>query len=425
MKKQETYAVRFVVRKSKVIQNEKSPLSVRVTVNAQRVEISLGWFVTESIWDEKMQKCKGSTREAKGTNGFIDATTFRLTDIRQRLLIEGKEVSADFIKARYKGLPDPDEIPNPTIIELYNEHNKKFHELIGTNKHSNSTYNRHLTSRAHLEKFIQKVYGKSDLSFEFVDFKFLNDNEHYLKSVRKCNHNSTMKYIKNAGKIINQAFAEGFLERNPFGKFKLSYETVKRDPLSEKEIQRIVDLDVDERLDRVRDCFLFSIYSGIPFGDLETLTMDDIHDDKEGNLWISKSRNKTEVEFITPILPIPLKLIKKYETHPKRKIQNLVLPVVTNQRYNAYLKEIATLAKIKKNLTTHLARHTFATTVTLDHGIPIEIVSKMLGHRDIKTTQIYAQVQQKAILFSMKKLMDKSEHDDDTNIVDEKKGGEK
>jgi hypothetical protein len=213
MKKQETYAVRFVVRKSKVAQNEKSPLSVRVTVNAQRVEMSLGWYVTESIWDEKMQRCTGSTREAKGTNGFIDATTFRLTDIRQRLLIEGKEVTADFIKARYKGLPDPDEIPNPTIVELYDHHNHKFHELIGTNKHSISTYNRHLTSRGHLENFIKKVYGKADLSFEFVDFKFLNEYEHYLKSVRKCNHNSTMKYIKNAGKIINQAFAEGYLDQ--------------------------------------------------------------------------------------------------------------------------------------------------------------------------------------------------------------------
>jgi site-specific recombinase XerD len=144
--------------------------------------------------------------------------------------------------------------------------------------------------------------------------------------------------------------------------------------------------------------------------------MDDIHEDKEGNLWISKNRNKTDVEFITPVLPIPLSLIKKYETHPKRIINNLVLPVITNQRYNAYLKEIATLAKIKKNLTTHLARHTFATTVTLDNGIPIEIVSKMLGHRDIKTTQIYAQVQQKAIFFSMKKLMDKNEYDDTQNI---------
>ncbi len=261
MKKQETYAVRFVARKNKVANNEKSPLSVRVTVNAQRVEMSLGWYVTESIWDEKMQKCKGSTREAKGTNGFIDATIFRLTDIRQRLLIEGKEVSADFIKARYKGLPDPDEKPNPKIIELYDEHNRKFHELIGTNKHSDSTYHRHLTSLSHAKEFIIKTYRKEDLPFEKVDYKFLSEYEHYLKSIRKCNHNSTMKYIKNLGKIINQAFAEGYLERNPFAKFKLSYETVKREPLSEKEIQQIIELDVDERLSvlNYKYAYLFQI----------------------------------------------------------------------------------------------------------------------------------------------------------------------
>ena len=165
MKKQETYAVRFVLRKSKGAQNEKSSLSVRVTVNAQRVEMSLGWYVTERIWDEKMQKCKGSTREAKGTNGFIDATVFRLSDIRQRLLIEGKEVRADFIKACYKGMPDPDEIPNPTILELYEIHNNKLKELIDIDI-AKATYKRHSTSKNHVATFIKYQFGQDDLDLD-------------------------------------------------------------------------------------------------------------------------------------------------------------------------------------------------------------------------------------------------------------------
>ena len=405
MKKQETYAVRFVARKNKATQNEKSSLSVRVTVNAQRVEMSLGWYVTENIWDEKMQKCKGCTREAKGTNGFIDATIFRLTDIRQRLIIEGKEITADFIKARYKGLPDPDEIINPKILELYDEHNRRFKELIGTNKHSASTYQRHLTSRSHVKEFVKKVYKKEDLSFEQVDYKFLNDFEHYLKSVRKCNHNSTMKYIKNAGKVINLAFAEGYLERNPFSKFKLSYETVERVILTQEEVDRMIDMDIKlDRLDKVRDMFVFCIHTGVSFCDVIELRMNHIYEDRDGTKWIKNKRMKTKIEFMVPILPVVLKIIDKYADHPERQMEGSVIPEISNQNYNGYLKEVAMRCEIDKNLSSHIARHTFATTIALNNGVPLEVVSKMLGHTDTKTTQIYAKIQGKAIKEGMKNL---------------------
>jgi len=408
MKKQETYAVRFIARKSKAMRNGKSPLSVRVTVNSQRVEISLGWYVTESIWDEKMQKCKGSTREAKGTNGFIDATIFKLTDIRQRLIIEGKEVTADFIKARYKGLPDPDEIENPTLLELYDEHNRKFKELIGTKNHSASTYQRHLTSKGHAQTYIKAVYGKEDLPFDKINFKFLNDYEHYLKSVRKCNHNSTMKYIKNLGKVINLAYAEGYLTLNPFNKYKLTYDKVQRVALTESEIEKIQQLEMDdERLEKVKDLFLFCIYTGLAFVDVVNLKIEHLYEDKDGNWWIKNNRYKTSIEFLIPMLPVPLNLMKKYENHPVREQKGKVLPTLSNQKYNAYLKEIATLAKIKKNLSSHIARHTFATTIGLENGIPLEIVSKMLGHTCTRTTLDYAKVNERVISNCMDKMMDK------------------
>ncbi len=406
MKKQETFAIRFFARKNRATKQNYSPLFVRVTVNANRIEISLGKSVFNEIWHEKLQKCIGNSKEAKAINGFIETIIFRLNDIRQRLIIEGKEVTADFIKARYKGLPDPDLIINPKVLELYDEHNRRFKELIGTKDHSASTYQRHLTSRAHVATFIQHQYGKEDLEWEKVDFGFLNNFEHYFKAVRKCNHNSTMKYIKNLGKVIRLALGEGYLNLNPFDKFKLSYETVTRVFLSQEEVDQIIDMDLKlPRLDKVRDLFVFCIHTGISFCDVIELRMDHIYEDKKGTKWIKNKRLKTSVEFMVPVLPIVQKIIDKYTNHPERQEKGCVIPEISNQNYNGYLKEVADKCGINKNITSHIARHTFATTITLNNDVPLEVVSKMLGHTDTKTTQIYAKMQEKAIKSGMGKLL--------------------
>ncbi len=426
MKENVNFKVRFFARKSRGKNSSNFLLLVRVTVNSRRVEISLKKELPVALWDEKMQALKGRSSKATSFNDYLEKVKSKFNLIEQQLLFENKRPTADLVKARYNGEPDPDEIPNPKLLELYDEHNRKFKELLGSKKHSDETYKRHKVSRNHAYSFIAKAYKIEDIPFEEVNYKFLNEYEHYLKTVRKCNHNSSMKYIRNLGKIINQAHAEGYLEKNPFGKYKMSFERVIKDPLTDNEINRLIALNVDERLEKIRDFFVFGIYTGLPFVDLEKLTMDDIYEDKEGKLWIKKNRNKTELEFLVPVLPIPKRLIQKYKDHPLRQKCNLVFPIPTNQKYNAYLKELATLAKIKKILTTHLARHTFATTITLEKGIPIEIVSKMLGHGSIRTTQIYAQVKERAIRNSMEKLMnDDNEVQDkpENSQKDNKKGG--
>jgi len=230
MKKQETFSIRFFARKGKSVKTDESPLSMRITVNGERIEMSLSRYVIDHLWHEKLQKCEGNSKEAKAINGFIEATTFRLNDIRQRLIIEGKVISADLIKTRYKGLPDADEIHKPTILELYEIHNNKLKELIDIDI-AEATHKRHRTSKSHVAAFIKYQYGKDDLDLDQIDYKFLTDYEHYFKVVRKCNHNSTMKYIKNLGKVIRGGLAEGFMTKNPFDKFRLTYKTVQRDIL--------------------------------------------------------------------------------------------------------------------------------------------------------------------------------------------------
>lgn len=405
MKKQETFTIRFFARKSRGAKQDQSPILLRITVNSSRVEISLGKSVPDVIWHEKLQKCKGQTKEARQINEFLELITFKVNEIRHHLIIEGKEITAELIKSRYKGLPDPGEIHKPTILELYEIHNEKLKELVDIDV-AEATYKRHNTSRRHIETFIEYQYGQEDLDLDQIDYKFLSDYEHYFKTVRKCNHNSTMKYIKNLGKVIRLAIAEGYISINPFDKFKLTYKIVKRDILTIEEVNKLVKMKIpEERLDRVRDLFVFCIYTGLAFVDVSNLKMEHLVETKDGTTWIKNSRYKTSVSFLIPVLPVPLRLIKKYDDFDKRNIDGSVMPTLSNQKYNSYLKELAIRAKINKNLTSHLARHTFATTITLNEGVPLEVVSKMLGHSDTRTTQIYAKIQEKAILNGMKNLL--------------------
>jgi site-specific recombinase XerD len=407
MKKLTSFDVLFVPRAKRNGKKHLERLYARITVDSKRTEMSLSREVTTGLFDPGAQRCKGNSKEARALNDFLSLVRGEIYEIRKQLMLEGKSVSAERIKAFYKGEPDPDAPKNPTVLELYDEHNRKFVELIGTKNHSKPTYKKHLTSRSHVSNFIKEAYEMDDLEWKEINVKFLNEYEYWLKTQRECNHNSSMKYIVNFGKAIRIAYSEGYMDRNPLDQFKITLEKTHRDVLSEEEIEWIQDLDLHGRLDKVRDCFVFSIYSGLPFIDLEELTMDDIEKDKNGKLWIVKSRHKTDIDFIIPVLPETKALIEKYDDHPLRQKKGIVLPVLSNQKYNAYLKEIADLAGINKYLTTHLARHTFATTVTLNNGIPLEIVSKMLGHSSVKTTQIYAKVQQKAIEMSMGELMNK------------------
>lgn len=406
MAKHASFSVIFVPRAKKNTKQKREKLYARITVDRLRVEMSLAREVSIGLFNPKAQRCLGSNSESKQINDFLSVVNSDLNEIRKRIMLEGKEITADLIKARYKGLPDPDNIPDPTVLELYDDHNRKFKELIGIKNHSPATYQRHLTSRGHVAAFIQHQYGKQDLTWEKVDFSFLSNFEHYFKAVRKCNHNSSMKYIKNLGKIIRLAIGEGHLVKDPFDRFKMTYEQVDREILSQEEIDNMAQLHIPEaRLDRVRDMFVFCIYTGIAFIDISGLRMQHIYKDQEGTFWIKNKRVKTKVEFMVPVLDIPRRIIEKYNDHPQRQSMGCIIPKISNQNYNVYLKELAIRCNIDKNLTSHIARHTFATTITLANGVPLEIVSKMLGHTDVKTTQLYAKVHEKAIKNGMKNLL--------------------
>ena len=232
--------------------------------------------------------------------------------------------------------------------------------------------------------------------------------EFYLRSVRKCANNTAVKYIKNFHKIINICLANGWLTKDPFANYKSKVKEVIREYLTEKEIQDLMEKElVSDRLELVRDIFIFSCFTGLAYIDVKQLSKDNIVLGIDGDKWINKNRQKTDTNSKIPLLPTAQYILDKYANHPVCVNEDKLLPIFSNQKMNAYLKEIATVCGINKELTFHIARHTFATTVTLSNGVPIETVSKMLGHTNLKTTQHYAKILDKKISEDMKILKDK------------------
>jgi site-specific recombinase XerD len=279
--------------------------------------------------------------------------------------------------------------------------------LIGKDFAEN-TYKRYLTSLSHTKEFLKYKFNLNDISIHRIDLAFINDYDFYLRTVKKCNNNSTIKYIRNFGKIVKQCYANGWIERDPFLGYKGKVKKTDRVYLTEDEIQFIVDKSfATQRLSLVRDIFIFSCFTGLAYVDVKNLTPSHLVIGIDGVKWIYKNRQKTEVESRIPLLPIPEQILKKYENNPAANNTETLLPVLSNQKMNAYLKEIADLCGINKELTFHIARHTFATTITLSNDVPIETVSKMLGHKDLRSTQHYAKIVDKKVSHDMAILKQK------------------
>ena len=292
-----------------------------------------------------------------------------------------------------------------SILEMFEEHNNRMDRLVGKD-YSFRTLQRYKTSKKHLAAFISSSFKLKDYPVKDIDTKFINSFIYYLKTELSLSHNSALKYLSYFKKIVRVAYANGWLEKDPFYNFKLKVQVIDREFLTKDEIIKIMEKEFTiPRMEQVRDVFLFSCYTGLAYVDVFKLTPDDIIKGIDGNKWIKTKRTKTKTLSSIPILPVAEKLIEKYEDleSPTGKL----LPVYSNQKTNSYLKEIADSCGIKKNLTFHMARHTFATTVTLSNGVPIESVSKMLGHRSLKTTQHYAKILDEKLSEDMNQLKER------------------
>ena len=396
-----TIYLRFYIKKSKTNKKGLTPIIMRVTLKGKRSEINIGRNVEPNKWSATTEKMMGRSIEANEIYDFISLMRKKVKDVQKTFIEKGEDLTLNKFVKRFKG-DEKDHIK--MTLEIFKEHNEQMDRLSGKSI-SKSTAKRYWTCYNHIEQFLKEVYKAEDFRMKDIDHQFITKFEYFLKTARKCNHNSALKYVNNFKKIVRIALANQWMDRDPFYNYKVQYETVDREFLNEDEVKALVEKELHfERLRIARDMFVFSCHTGLAFGDLEKLSEKDITKGIDGGRWIRTKRKKTKSITSVPLLPIAEEIIERYKDHPEIKDKDLILPVPRNQNYNAFLKEIAVLCGIKKNLTTHLARHTFATTITLTNGVPIESVSKMLGHKDLRTTQHYAKIVDRKISDDMKAL---------------------
>lgn len=398
-----SYHPMFFIRKSRSKSLENSAIYLRITVDGKRSEMSISRTISPKRWHPKKGKVIGTDREAIEINSHIDNIIYNLRKIHQKLLDEQESINPSLMIKELTGQNKKTHY----ILQIFKIHNEKTDLLAGKDI-SVSTAKRYWTCYDHVKQFIEDKYSLQDYKLKDIDYRFITKFEFFLKTTRKCNHNSALKYINNFKKIIRIALANQWMDRDPFYNYKVQFEAVEREYLTADEIEILYTKELHfDRLKVVRDMFVFSCYTGLAYSDVEKLSKSDITIGIDGKQWINIKRTKTNTRSSIPLLPIAKEILERYAYDPKVIKSERLIPVFSNQKSNAYLKEIAMLCGITKPLTTHLARHTFATTVTLTNGVPIETVSKMLGHKSLRTTQHYAKIVDRKVSDDMKILEEK------------------
>ena len=398
-----TVSVLFYIKRAKANNEGICPIYVRVTIQSKRFEFSANKYVNPERWSMEGTKVKGGNEEARTINSHLDYLKNQVLEAEKRLFKKDIKVTSEILKKELFGIADTKRM----LIPIFQDHNDRIKELVGK-EYAPGTLERYKTSLSHTIEFLEWKYKISDIEINKIDYAFVTDYEFFLRSVRNCANNTAVKYIKNFNKIIKLCLANDWMDKNPFANYKSKVKEVERVYLSEEEIQSIINKDFkNERLSLVRDIFLFSCFTGLAYIDVKNLTKSHISIGIDGDKWIFTHRQKTETASKIPVLPVTQMIINKYADHPQSVNEDKLLPILSNQKMNAYLKEIAAVCEIDKELTFHIARHTFATTVTLTNGVPIESVSKMLGHKNLRTTQHYAKVLDKKVSEDMKILRDK------------------
>lgn len=399
---EQSFGLTFFLKSSKNKSNDRF-IYLRVTVDGLPKETSTKRKWDATRWNQKTGRATGTREDAKATNYFLETLVTKINNYRTLMMVEGQTITAqrliDFVLGKT--------ISKAKVIEEFKLHNSEILALV-PREYSKVTYIRYETAKAHVQEFLKFRYGIEDLEFRELNYEFIKDFEFYLKTVKNISNNTTLKYISNFKKIVLRAIDKEIITIDSFKRFKGKKEKIIKRPLTRQELLLLETHPLTvERLAVVRDVFVFQCYTGLAYIDVYNLKNSDIKMGDDDELWIISARQKTGSSFNVPLLPQALRIIERYKGHPQCLMRNTVLPVISNQRMNGYLKEIADLCGIESTLNTHKARRTFGSTVTLNNNVPIHVVKEMLGHSSIKQTEEYALTEQQAIGKEMRVLREK------------------
>ncbi len=407
MEPSRTFSIHFWLNTAKKKQ-DLAPIYARITVNGKRVEISLKRQTSVTYWDTKSKKTMARTPEGKALNNYLDQVYAKLLECHKQLSSGFELVTAKGIKARFLGQDES----HKTLLELVSYHNEI---MVGILKFG--TLKNYFTTEKYIKRFLLRKKKVNDIYLKQLSYGFIIDFEQFLRKGPSINraqplrNNGVMKHLERLKKLLNLAAELEWVDKNPFVRFKLKFNKHEKSFLSKYELETIENTKLKEkRYQIVKDVFVFACYTGLSYIDVKLLKEDNIVKGIDCGYWISTRREKNEQPVKTPLLDNASQILMKYNSHPEKN-NGLLLPVYSNQKVNLYLKEISCLLNIRKKLTFHSARHTFATTITLSNGVPIETVSKLLGHTKLSTTQIYARVLEQKVCVDIQNLKKKLKRD--------------
>ncbi|MBO6186732.1 MAG: site-specific integrase [Chryseobacterium sp.] len=387
----QTYSLLFYAKKTKG-NPDISAIYMRITINGKRAELSTGRTIKTSEWNCKSGKISGRSSSARDLNIFLEGIRTEIFKSYNYLFNNDKIVTCESLKNKFLGNDER----KVTLVEVFKGHNNQIKELIGKG-FAKGTWERYETSLRHTQQFMMWKYNITDIFVSEINPAFVTNYDFFLRTVRCCANNSAVKYVKNFQKIINICLDNEWIMKNPFSNYTSKIIITDVPCLTEKELDIIKNKEFkSNRLTVVRDIFLFCCFTGLAYAEVKKLSTENIKD-FNNEKWIKIKRTKTNVEASIPLLPAAEEILERYRTCIKCINIGKVLPVYSNQKVNEYLKEIGDLCNLGLEITFHTARHTFATTVTLNNGVPIETVSKMLGHKNVRMTQHYAKIHDEKI----------------------------
>lgn len=396
-----TFKVMFYLKKNNLKPDGKAPLMGRITVNSTIAQFSCKLNVKPDLWDTRANRMAGKSIEAQKINQKLDNIRTQIGKQYQNICDRDNFVSAEKVKNAYLGFGDE----YRTFFSIADEFYESYAKRVGKDR-TEGSYEQLIINRRRVEMFLKDRYNLSDIPIKEIEPQFIEDYYSYLLEDRKLAGSTLLTAVTKLKQIMLIAQRKGYIHVNPFAGFRFKAKTRDRGYLTEDELQRFMAVELRRYKQRqIRDIFVFQSFSGLAFSDVRKLTFDDIQTSFDGELWLIAKRKKTGTTFYVKLLPVAKQLIEQYRLVAKSRF---IFPVPSNaENMNRSLRRIAKQCGITKRISSHLGRHTFATTVCLSQGVPIETVSQMLGHSNITTTQIYAKITNEKISKDMAALTDK------------------
>ena len=395
-----TFSVVFFCKKTKVTKKGKAPIYVRIKTCGTATEIYTQCQIEPQRWNQRLERSLYKDEIDTQINNIVASYRANILAAYDQLIKEGKEPNCFAIKQK---LGNPDERTKPFLAEFAKYCDRKQKEVAV--RLTQTTANKYHRLLRYMTEYIQAQYRKDDLTLEQINYEYIDGLNIFIQTAHKCRTNGAINLLCCLKNFTLFCLRNEWIEKDPFRNYKMKEEKNKdKDHLTKSELELLASKPIlNARLERIRDVFTFCCFTGLAFTDVDNLRAEHITTDEQGALWIHKPREKTTVMSRVPLLPHPIRLLEKYKNDPELQSQGKLLPVPSNQRMNAYLKELAVICNIDKTLTTHVARHTFAC-LAVEYGMPIDVLAKILGHTNTNMTRHYAKFSESLIGREMQKI---------------------